>query len=53
MEIHRTAGDSLVLQKMLWTSKRNFQIVALTQLKGGGHQERQVKVVWDKGEEDE
>ncbi len=53
MEIRRAAGDSLVLQKMLWTSKRNFQIVALTQLKGGGQQERQVKVVWDKGEEDE
>ncbi len=53
MEIHRAAGDSVVLQKMLWTSKRNFQIVALTQLKGGGQQERQVKVVWDKGEGDE
>jgi hypothetical protein len=53
MEIHHAAGDSLVLQKMLWTSKRNFQIVALTQLKGGGQLERQVKVVWDKGEEDE
>jgi hypothetical protein len=53
MEIRRSAGDSLILQKMLWTSKRNFQIVALSQVKGGGEQERQVKVVWDKGEEDE
>jgi hypothetical protein len=53
MEIHRAAGDSLVLQKMLWSSKRNFQIVALTQVKGGGQMERQVKVVWDMGEEDE
>jgi hypothetical protein len=53
MEIHRTTGDSAVLQKMLWTSKRNFQIVALTQVKGGGGQTLQVKVVWDKGEEDE
>ena len=53
MEIRRMAGDSQVLRKMLWTSKRNFQIVALTQLKGGEQQVRQVKVVWDKGEEDE
>jgi hypothetical protein len=53
MEVRRKAGDSLILQKMLWASKRNFQIVTLTSIGGSEQQERQVKVVWDKGEEDE
>jgi hypothetical protein len=53
MEVRRKAGDSLMLQKMLWASKRNFQIVTLTSVGGSEQQERQVKVVWDKGEEDE
>jgi hypothetical protein len=53
MEILRKAGDSVILQKMLWAVKRNFQIVTLTSVRGGEQQERQVKVVWDKGEGDE
>ena len=53
MEIRRKAGDSLILQKMLWAAKRNFQIVTLTSVRGSEQQERQVKVVWDKGEGDE
>jgi hypothetical protein len=53
MEIRRKAGDSLILQKMLWAAKRNFQIVTFTSVRGSEQQERQVKVVWDKGEGDE
>ena len=53
VEQSQISGDSLILRKMLWTSKTSFQIVTLTRVKGQTEDERQVKVVWGAKEEDE
>jgi hypothetical protein len=50
METRRVTGDTVVLKKMLWAAKQRFQIVTLTNVKGGEQLEQQLKVVWgDRG----
>lgn len=46
MERTRVAGDSVILQKMLWNSKHSFQIVNLIRVKDKAPLEEQVRVVW-------
>ena len=53
IEQNRRAGDSVILQKMLWKSMIGFQIVTLTRVKGQNADERLVKVVWGSEQEDE
>lgn len=53
VEKSRRSGDSVILQKMLWRPKIDFQIVTLTKVKGKDADEQQVKVVWGSEEGDE
>ena len=46
LERNRVAGDSVILQKLLWRAKHSFQIVTLVRVKGKAPQEEQVRVVW-------
>ena len=46
-------GDTLVLQKMYWKAGRNFQIITRTNVHGKPFADKQVKVVWDNGEDEE
>lgn len=47
LEKSRTAGDSLILQKLFWQAQQSFEIITLVQVKGRQAGEEQVKVVWD------
>jgi hypothetical protein len=53
--IERTdgSGDTLTLRKMYWKAGQNFQILTRTSVHGQPPIERQLKVVWDNGEEEE
>ena len=53
VEQTRRSGDSLIVQKMLWTSKISFQIVTMISVKGQTRDEQQVKVVWGAEQENE
>lgn len=53
LERNRVAGDSVILQKLLWRAKHGFQIVTLTRVKGKAPQEEQVRVVWANDNEEE
>jgi hypothetical protein len=53
LEKNRTAGDSLIVQKLFWRAHRSFEIATLVQVKGAPAGEQQVKVVWDRDHEDE
>ncbi len=53
LEISRVAGDSAILQKLLWRAKHSFQIITLTRIKGGPPIEEQLRVVWNDEGKDE
>jgi len=52
--IERTdgSGDTLTLRKMYWKAGQNFQILMRTSIHGQPPVERQLKVVWNNGEEE-
>ncbi|HEV2480383.1 MAG TPA: hypothetical protein VGS79_11990 [Puia sp.] len=52
MERSHTAGDSVILQKLLWRAKHGFTIVSRIQVKGQAPKDQQVRVSWA-GDEDE
>ena len=47
------SGDTVVMQKMYWKAGRNFQIITQTNVHGKPAADRQLKVVWDIGEDEE
>jgi hypothetical protein len=47
------SGDTVVQQKMYWRAGRNFNIITRTNIHGKPPIDRQVKVVWDTGEDDQ
>jgi hypothetical protein len=51
LEKTRTAGDSVILKKMLWKAQHSFEIATLIQVKGT-HTSEQVRVIWDSEEEE-
>jgi hypothetical protein len=53
LEKNRVAGDSVIVQKLLWRAKHSFQIITLTRVKGGPPIEEQVRVVWNDADHDE
>jgi hypothetical protein len=53
MERNHTAGDSVILQKMLWRSKHGFTIVNQIRVKGQAPKEEQVRVSWAGDEEEQ
>lgn len=53
MERNHTAGDSVILQKLLWRSKHGFTIVNRVRVKGQTPKEEQVRVSWAVGEEEQ
>jgi hypothetical protein len=46
MERNRSAGDSVILQKLLWRSKHGFTIVNEMRIKGQAPKEEQIRVSW-------
>jgi hypothetical protein len=52
LEKTRVAGDSVILQKMLWRAQHSFEIATLIRVKGKQTGE-QVRVVWNDSEEEE
>lgn len=52
MERNRTAGDSVILQKLLWRAKHGFTIVNHIRVKGQAPKDEQVRVSWA-GDDDE
>lgn len=52
MERNHTAGDSVILQKLLWRSKHGFTIINHIQVKGQAPKDVQVRVSWA-GDDDE
>jgi hypothetical protein len=52
MERNHSAGDSVILQKLLWRSKHGFTIVNQVRVKGQTPREEQIRVSWA-GDEDE
>ena len=52
LERNRTAGDSVILQKLLWRAKHSFQIMNMIRVKGKAPLDEQIRVVWA-GENDE
>jgi len=53
LERNRTAGDSVILQKLLWRAKHSFQIMNLIRIKGKAPQEEQIRVVWAAEDEEQ
>ena len=51
MERNHTAGDSVILQKLLWRAKHGFTIVNRIRVKGQAPKEEQVRVSWAGDEE--
>ena len=47
------SGDTATLKKMFWKAGRNFQIITLINVHGKPPVDKQMKVVWDIGEEEE
>jgi hypothetical protein len=47
LERSHTAGDSAILQKMYWRSKKSFQIVTTTRVRSSPPAEEQLQVVWN------
>lgn len=52
LERNRVAGDSVILQKLLWEAKHSFQIVNLIRVRDKALQEEQVRVVWENENEE-
>jgi hypothetical protein len=53
LEKSSISGDTVVMQKMFWKAGRNFQIITQTNVHGKPAANRQLKVVWDAGEDEE
>jgi hypothetical protein len=53
MERNHTAGDSVILQKLLWRAKHGFTIVNQMRVKGQAPKEEQVRVSWAGDEEEQ
>ena len=53
MERTRSAGDSVILQKLLWRGKHGFTIVNRIRVKGQAPKEEQIRVSWipDEGQQ--
>lgn len=47
LEKTRTAGDSIILQKLYWKAQKSFTIATMIHVKGKPAGEEQVQVVWD------
>jgi hypothetical protein len=47
LEKTRRNGDSLILQKLLWSADQSFQIATIVQVKGKPAGEQQIRVVWN------
>jgi hypothetical protein len=52
LEKRRVAGDSVIMQKLLWQAKHSFQIITLTRVKGGPPIEDLLRVVWNDGKDE-
>ncbi len=52
LEKRSVAGDSVILQKLLWRAKHSFQIITLTRVKGGPPIEDLVRVVWNEDKDE-
>ncbi len=50
LEKREVKNDTLVIKKMYWQSKKQFQVVTMTSAHGQETRVRQLKVVWDPGE---
>ena len=50
LERNRTAGDSVILQKLFWEAGNSFQIITTVRIRNASPVEDRVKVIW--GEED-
>ena len=44
------SGDSLILKKLYWKPKRNFQVITIRSAGQGKPTDEQIKVVWDNRE---
>jgi hypothetical protein len=53
MERNHSAGDSVILQKLLWRAKHGFTIVNRIRVKGQAPKEEQVRVSWAGDEEEQ
>ena len=53
LEKSHISGDSVVLKKLFWRSKRGFEIATITRVKGKQTGEEQIRVVWDDTPEEE
>lgn len=53
MERTHRAGDSVILQKLLWRSKHGFMIVNQVRVKGQAPKEEQIRVSWASDEEEQ
>jgi hypothetical protein len=53
MERTHQAGDSAILQKLLWRSKHGFMIINQVRVKGQAPKEEQIRVSWASDEEDQ
>jgi hypothetical protein len=53
MERSRSSGDSVILQKLLWRSKRGFTIVNRTEIRGQAPKDEQIRVSWVNEEADD
>lgn len=53
MERNHTAGDSVILQKLLWRAKHGFTIINRVRVKGQEPKEEQVRVSWAGDEEEQ
>jgi len=53
MERNHSAGDSVILQKLLWRSKHGFTIVNQIHVKGQAPREEQIRVAWAGDEEEQ
>jgi hypothetical protein len=53
MERNHSAGDSVILQKLLWRSKRGFMIMNHVQIKGQAPKDEQIRVSWASEEEEQ
>jgi hypothetical protein len=47
LEKSRTAGDSVILQKLFWKSQQSLEITTLIRVKGKETGEERVRVVWN------
>ena len=52
LEKHRVSGDSVIFERLYWRTGKSFQVSTSVTVKGKAPAERQLKVVWNNGEDE-